>query len=319
MRTMHSVAIAAFDGVVPFDLSTPCEVFGRARFPNGKPAYDVKVCGVARDVDAGLFALRTRHGLRELARADTIVLPGIADLSLRAPEELVRTVCRAANRGARVASICTGAFLLAATGLLDGRRATTHWLAAPELARRHPSIAVDEAALYIDEGRVLTSAGAAAGLDLCLHIVRRDLGAAAAGEVARSAVMPLERAGGQAQFIRHAPPDADGRSLEKLLRWIERHLEAELSLADLARRAGMSARTLARHFKDQTGTTPAQYVNERRIRRAQSLLETTAHSVDRIATDVGFGSPVTLRQRFREIVGTSPQVYRRTFRARPAR
>jgi len=311
---MHQVAVVASQGVVPFDLAVPCEVFGRARLPSGRPAYRVLVCGVAREVDAGAFRLRAPHGLAALARADTIILPGVADVSAPVPGALVRAVRRAAARGARVASICSGAFLLAATGLLDGRRATTHWLAAAELRRRHPSLEVDPDVLYVDQGQVLTSAGAAAGLDLCLHLVRRDFGAAVAAEVARASVMPLEREGGQAQFIVHAPPGPDGASLEPVLRWLEGQLARPLSLEDVAHRAGQSVRTLNRRFREQTGTTPLQWLLRARVRRAQRLLETTAHPVERLAEEAGFGSATALRTHFRRVVGVSPLGYRRAFR-----
>jgi transcriptional regulator GlxA family with amidase domain len=311
---MHVVAVVALDGVVPFDLSTPCEVFGRVRLPDGRPGYQIRVCGVTSEVDAGPFTMRLRCGLDELARADTIVLPGIADLAVPVPEKLVRAVRKAAAKGARVASICTGAFLLAATGLLDGLRATTHWLAAAELARRHPAIDVDPDVLYVDNGQLLTSAGAAAGLDLCLHLVRLDYGSAVAADAARCAVMPLERDGGQSQFIVHEPPAPDGSSLEPLLRWLEGQLHQAITLDDLARRAAMSSRTLSRRFREQTGTTPLQWLLRSRVRRAQHLLETTGHSVEAIAGKVGFGSATTLREHFQRIVTTSPQAYRRAFR-----
>ena len=213
-----------------------------------------------------------------------------------------------------MASICSGAFVLAATGALDGLQATTHWRGAHELARRHPKIAVDANVLYVDNGRVLTSAGAAAGLDLCLHLVRRDLGAEAAAAVARDAVMPLERAGGQAQFIVHQPPAADGTSLAPLLAWLEQNLRKKLSLAAIARHAAMSTRTLSRRFREQVGATPALWVTGARIRRAQRLLETTALPVERVAAEVGFGSSAVLREQFGRTVGTSPVAYRRAFR-----
>ena len=316
---MHVVAVVAVPGVVPFDLAAPCEVFGRARLSSGGPAYQLKVCGVSREVDAGLFGMRTRWGLSDLLRADTIILPGVADLSRPVPRALVACLRTAAARGKRIASICSGAFLLAATGLLDGKRATTHWLAAAELARRHPAIEVDPNVLYIDNGQILTSAGAAAGLDLCLHLVRRDHGAAVAADAARISVMPLERYGGQAQFIVHAPPAADGQSLEPVLRWLERNLDRPLRLPEIARKAGMSTRSLSRRFHEQTGATPAQWVTRARVRRAQQLLETTRHAVERVAADAGFRSTATFRERFRRVVGTSPQTYRRTFRASPTR
>ncbi len=311
---MHTVAVLALNGVVAFDLSTPCEVFGRVRLADGRAGYDVRVCGPEKEVSAGAFSLRPRWGLRTLARADTVIVPGVADPSAPVPEPVVRALRSAAARGSRIASICSGAFVLASTGLLDGLRATTHWLGAEQLARRHPDITVDPNVLYVDNGQILTSAGAAAGLDLCLHLVRRDYGAAIAADAARIAVMPLERAGGQAQFITHPPPAADGASLEPLMRWIQVHLRQSLTLDRLARHAAMSTRTLSRRFDEQTGTTPLQWILRARVRRAQQLLETTGHSVERVATEAGFGSAPAFRDRFNRIVGTSPQRYRRAFR-----
>jgi transcriptional regulator GlxA family with amidase domain len=312
---MHRVVIVALDGVVPFDLATPCEVFGRVRTPDGSAGYRVEVAGVRREVDAGPFALRTRVGLSALARADTIIVPGVADLDAPVPPTLIRALRRAADAGTRIASICTGAFVLAATGLLDGRRATTHWRATAELARRFPAITVDPDVLYVDAGRLLTSAGAAAGLDLCLHLVRRDHGAAIAADTARVSVMPLERDGGQSQFIRHPAPAADGASLEPVLRWMEQRLDEPLALDAIARRAGLSVRSLNRHFREQTGTTPLQWLLRARVRRAQHLLETTAHSIEAIASRTGFGSATSLREHFGRQVATSPVAYRRVFRA----
>ncbi len=315
----HVVAVAAFDGVVPFDLSTPCEVFERTRLADGRAAYVVRVCGVTREVNAGAFRLTTRFGLRALTQADTVVLPGVADLDAPIARALLEAVRAAAARGARVVSICTGAFVLAATGLLEGRQATTHWLAAAELARRFPSVRVDPNVLYVDNGATLTSAGAAAGLDLCLHLVRRDFGAAVAAQTARCSVMPLERAGGQAQFITHAEPSPDGLSLAPVLAWAERHLTHPLSAAALAKRAALSVRTLHRRFEAQLDLSPAQWVAMARVRRAQALLEQTAHSIERIAAEVGFGSTNAFRVRFRGVAGTSPLEYRRAFRTTTAR
>nr|WP_231864359.1 helix-turn-helix domain-containing protein [Sorangium cellulosum] len=317
LSAMHVVAVVVMDGVIPFDLSTPCEVFGHVRLPGGRAGYQVRVCGVTREVSAGAFDLRVRCGLDELTRADTIILPGVAEASAVVPEALLHAVRAAAASGARVASICTGAFILAATGLLDGRRATTHWLATDELARRHPAIRVDPKVLYVDEGQFLTSAGAAAALDLCLHMVRLDYGSAVAADTARLSVMPLERDGGQSQFILHEPPAPDGSSLEPLLRWIEESLDKPLTLEDIARRAALSVRTLSRRFREQTGTTPLQWLLRARVRRAQQLLETTGHSVESIAARVGFGSPTAFREHFQRLVTTSPQAYRRAFRAAP--
>jgi transcriptional regulator GlxA family with amidase domain len=312
---MHVVAVVALEGVVPFDLSIPCEVFGRTRLADGSVPYEVQVCGVARTVDAGAFTIRVRRGLRVLARADTILVPGMADPTRAVPPAVLQALRAAAARGARVASICSGAFVLAAAGLLDGLRATTHWLATAELARRHPAIDVQADVLYVDEGQILTSAGAAAGLDLCLHLVRRDHGAAVAAEAARLAVMPLERDGSQAQHTAHPVPGDDGVSLAPLLRWVEENQREPLTLDRMSRRVAMSARSLSRRFRDQTGTTPARWVGMARVRRALELLETSSHSVERIATEVGYGSAATLREHVRRLVGASPQEYRRTFQS----
>ncbi|HUQ01513.1 MAG TPA: helix-turn-helix domain-containing protein [Kofleriaceae bacterium] len=310
---MHRVVVVAFDGVVSFDLATPAEAFGRVTLANGKPGYRVRVCAEKRAIDAGPFGVTVRHSLDELARADTIIVPGVSDISASVSPRLSHTLRAAAARGTRIASICSGAFVLAAAGLLDGRRATTHWLAAPELARRYSAISVDADVLYVDTGQILTSAGAAAGLDLCLHIVRRDHGAAVAADAARYAVMPLERDGGQSQFIVHSPPPDS--SLQPLLTWMEANLHRSLTLDALARRGAMSVRTLNRRFRDQTGTTPLQWLLRARVRRAQHLLETTDSSIEAIAGRAGFGSAASLREHFRRGVRTSPLGYRRAFRA----
>ncbi|MER6995588.1 helix-turn-helix domain-containing protein [Streptomyces sp. NPDC000410] len=312
---MHTVAVLALDGVIPFDLSTPIDVFGRARLPDGRPAYQVRVCAIEDEIDTGSFTLRAPWGLDTLADADTVVLPGCAKPWEPVPDEVIDAVRRAAADGTRIASICVGSFILAATGLLDGLRATTHWLGADGLARMYPRIEVDPDVLYVDNGQFLTSAGSAAGLDLCLHMIRRDYGSAVAADAARLSVMPLEREGGQAQFIVHQqPPTPSGATLEPLLRWMEENARRELTLADIAARAGMSPRTVNRRFREQTGTTPLQWLHRARIRQAQHLLETTAHPVDRIASQVGFGSPTAFRDRFKRQVGTSPHAYRRAFR-----
>jgi transcriptional regulator GlxA family with amidase domain len=311
---MHTVAVLALDQVVPFDLATPIEVFSRTRLPGGAPAYEVRICGTGPEIDAGAFTLRPPWDLRGLDDADTIVLPGRAD-NPPVPAEVLDALRRAAERGARIASICSGAFILAETGLLDGLRATTHWAAAAELARRHPAIDVDPDVLYVDNGQFLTSAGAAAGLDLCLHLIRRDHGSAVAAGAARLSVMPLEREGGQAQFIVHDPPPTPhGSALEPVLTWVEENCAKPLTLTDIAAHAGMSARTLNRRFREQTGTTPLQWLLRARVRQAQHLLEATGHPVDRIAGEVGFGSPTAFRERFKRVVGTSPHAYRASFR-----
>ncbi|MFZ4266069.1 GlxA family transcriptional regulator [Streptomyces arboris] len=311
---MHTVAVLALDQVIPFDLSTPIEVFTRTRLPDGRPGYQIRVCAERPEVDAGAFTLRAPWGLDGLTGADTVIVPGTATPTAPLSPAVRDALRAAAQDGTRIASICTGTFPLAATGLLDGLRATTHWLAADLLAASHPAVEVDPDVLYVDNGRILTSAGAAAGLDLCLHMIRRDYGSAVAADAARLSVMPLEREGGQAQFIVHDyAPAPQGHALEPLLAWLQENLAAELTLADIASRAGMSTRTLMRRFREQTGTTPLQWLHRARIRQAQHLLETTDHSVERIGTQVGFGSPTAFRDRFRRTTGVSPRTYRRTF------
>ncbi|WIM93339.1 helix-turn-helix domain-containing protein [Actinoplanes oblitus] len=312
---MHIVAVLALDRVIPFDLATPLEVFSRVRLPDGSTPYEVRICADAETVDTGAFTLRAPWPLDTLLHADTIMLPGCADGAAAVPERVVSHLRKAAEGGARLASICAGAFILAATGLLDGLRATTHWRAAPLLAARHPRIEVDPGVLYVDNGRFLTSAGAAAGLDLCLHLIRQDHGSAVAADAARLSVMPLEREGGQAQFIvPEQPPTPRGSTLEPLLRWMQENTDVELTLGDVAAQGGMSVRTLNRRFREQTGTTPLQWLLRARIRRAQHLLEATDEPVELIAGRVGFGSPTAFRDRFKRIVGTSPQTYRAAFR-----
>src|SRR5262245_48463556 len=314
MREIHEVAVVATHGVLPFDLATPFEIFRGTRLADGRAPYRLEVCGVAKSVETTDFQIRLRHGLELLRRADTIIIPGIGDVNQPVPRQLVRALRAAAARGARLASICSGAFLLAASGLLAGQRATTHWMVAGELARRYPAIEVDPDVLFVDEGNLLTSAGATAGIDLCLHLVRRDFGAAVAANTARMAVVALEREGGQAQFIVHPPPPSDGESLAPLLAWIEAHPQHDRSLPALVRRGAMSTRTLSRRFQEQTGTSPAQWVVRVRVRRAQQTLETTGHAVERVASLVGFDSATTFRAQFQRIVGTSPRAYRRAFR-----
>ncbi|GAA1260747.1 AraC family transcriptional regulator [Sphaerisporangium rubeum] len=311
---MHTVAVLALDQVIPFDLSTPIEVFTRTRLPDGRPAYRVRVCAEHPDVNAGFFTLRTTWGLDALADADTIIVPGTTHPA-GPPSPAVRdALAGAAADGTRIASICTGTFTLAAAGLLSGLRATTHWMAATRLATTYPDIDVDPDVLYVDNGRILTSAGAAAGLDLCLHMIRRDHGSAVAADAARLSVMPLEREGGQSQFIvQQYPPTPRGSTMEPLLRWLDDNLTRDLTLTDIAHQAGTSTRTLIRRFRQETGTTPAQWLHRARIRQAQHLLETTDHSIERIAAQAGFGSPTAFRERFKRVVGVSPHTYRNNF------
>ena len=311
---MHTVSIVVLDSFVPLDLAIPCDVFGGFHLGDEPNLYRVQVCAPRRVVRAGAFHIRAPYGLDAIPDADTVVVPGIVDLSAPIPPAVIEALRSAWDRGARITSICSGAFILAATGLLDGWRATTHWRGARELARRYPAITVEPDVLFIDEGRIVTSAGASAGLDMCLHLVRRDYGQAAAARAARLAVAPLNRDGGQAQFILHEAPSAK-EGLAPLLEWMNKHLDEDIDASTLARRARMSPRTFARRFREQTGTTPLQWLLTARIRRAQELLETTRRPVDEIALRSGFESSVTFRTRFRRLVGLSPRAYRHRFYA----
>lgn len=311
-RAKHRVAVFAYDGVVLGDLATPLEIFGRVRDAEGRPCYDVRVCGVAGKVLSEHLNLNVPWRLSSVARADTVIVPGIDHLDRMISPAIFCALRSASVRGARIASICTGAFVLARAGLLDGLRATTHWMAAGELARRYPRTKVEPELLYVDNGNVLTSAGAAAGLDLCLYLIRRDQGATVAAHVARTAVMPLERSGGQAQFIEYKPPEADD-SMGSLLVWMECNLKQSLSLATIARRARTSTRTLSRRFAEQVGMSPAQWVAKARIRRAQFLLETTPLPIEDVAAEAGFQSASVLREHFKSSVGVSPVAWRRSF------
>jgi transcriptional regulator GlxA family with amidase domain len=311
---MHKIVVLAMHGVIPFDLATPCEVFGRVRVPGFHDAYEVRVCGQTKDVKAGLFDIRLRWGLSDLVDADTLIVPGLSNPMMPIPVEVLDLIRAAFARGVRIASICTGAFVLAETGLLDGLRATTHWLAAQQLADRYPKVTVDPNVLFVDNGKILTSAGASAGLDLCLHMVRCDYGAAVAVDAARLAVMPLTREGGQAQFIKSELPSSP-EALQPLITWLTLNLEKPLSLKDIASQALMSTRTLSRRFLEQTGTTPLQWLLAQRVRHAQHLLESSLLSVEQVATNVGFESASAFRERFSKLVGASPQTYRKTFEA----
>ena len=320
---MHTVAVIALPGTIAFDLATPVEVFGQVRLASGRAGYHVVVCGTDSVVSAGPLRIATDHGLEALAAADTIVVPGRYDVTDPTPPAVLLALRDAFARGTRIASICTGAFTLAAAGLLDGRRATTHWRAADLFRAAFPSVHLDPDVLYVDEGQVLTSAGASAGLDLCLHVVQRDHGAAVAADAARVAVAPLHRSGGQAQFIQRnqrgrLAPIAERTELDDVLAWIEHEAHREVVLADIAAHAAVSVRTLNRRFQAETGQTPMQWLTGVRVRHAQQLLETTSHGVERIGREVGFASPANFREQFRRLAGVSPQNYRNTFRERIA-
>ncbi|MEZ0353011.1 GlxA family transcriptional regulator [Mycobacterium sp. pR1184] len=310
---MHTVAVLAEPDTIAFDLAIAVEVFGRVWLDNAAPGYRVRVCGCEPVVAAGPIRIATDFGLDELANADTIVVPGRNDAAAAVRGDVIEALKSAYHKGIRIASICSGTFTVAAAGILDGKRATTHWLAAELFSATYPTVRLDADALYVDEGQVLTSAGASAGLDLCLHMVARDYGSAAAADAARLAVTPLHRSGGQAQFIirnrRMSNTELDG-----LLIWIENNAHLPLTLRDIARQAASSERTINRRFKLETGQTPMQWVNNVRIRHAQQLLERTADSVENISRQVGFASATNFREQFRRVSGVSPQSYRSTFR-----
>lgn len=312
---MGTVALAVTDGMLHFELSVAYEVFGNAPVGVAGPWYDVAICGPDA-VRVGRFRLEPDFGLDRLQRADTVIIPAWADVDQDPPADLIDAVRAAHKAGARMASLCTGAFVLAAAGLLDGKRATTHWAHAGALADRYPQVEVDPVVLYVDNGSVLTSAGKAAALDLCLHLVRLDHGSSIANAVARRLVVPPHRDGGQAQFLTTPVPAPDNRPLAELFPWVFERLDHPLTVEDLARQTRMSSRNLGRHFRSVTGTTPLQWLLTQRIRRAQELLETTDDSVDTIAAATGMGTATTLRRHFSRAVGVPPTTYRRTFRSR---
>jgi transcriptional regulator GlxA family with amidase domain len=319
---MHVVAVLALPDTIAFDLATAVEAFGRVQLPSGAPGYRVVVCGSQPEVTAGPLRIATDHGLEALADADTIVVPGRNDPTVDTSQEVLSALTAAHARGVRIASICSGAITLAATGLLDGKRATTHWIATEYFRARFPAVDLDPDVLYVDEGQVLTSAGASAGLDLCLHMIARDYGATVAADAARLAVAPLHRSGGQAQFIirnqaavKHI---AERTELDDVLAWIEQEAHRDVTLHDIAARAAVSVRTLNRRFQSETGQTPMQWLTGVRVRHAQQLLESTAYGVERIGREVGFTSPANFREQFRRLTGVAPVNYRNTFRERMA-
>jgi transcriptional regulator GlxA family with amidase domain len=303
-----TVAVLALDDVLAFDLATPIELFGRTSLPDGSPAYEVVVAGPRRTVRAGPVTLSVPHTLARLIDADIVIVPGRRDPFTPMGPRAIRALQDAANRGARLASICVGAFDIAATGLLDGCRATTHWQAAEELAQAYPTIDVDATALFVDNGQILCSAGAAAGLDLCLHIIARDYGGAIAAQAARTAVVPLTREAGQAQYIQNDALGSTG--LAATLQWIEEKASEPITVAEIARVAAVSTRTLNRRFADELGTTPSAWLTRARVRNAQHLLETTDLPIDHVARASGLGSAPNLRTHFASIVGTTPTRYR---------
>ncbi len=310
------MAAVICNGVSPFEFAVACEVFGLDRSELGVLWYRFLVCAAQPPpvTTAMGFTIDTPHGLDALRRADTIVVTADNRCG-EGVSELVDALRRAHARGARILSVCTGAFALAAAGLLDGRRATTHWMHAEELVRCYPKVKVDPDVLYVDEGDILTSAGTAAGIDLCLHVVRQDYGAEIANAVARRMVVPPHRDGGQAQFVHEPIPDLPAADpFSGTLVWVQEHLDHPITVADLARRAAMSPRTFARRFRSTTGTTPNRWLIRQRVLLAQRLLESTDQPVEQVASSSGFGTATNLRQHFQRVVRLSPNAYRRTFR-----
>ncbi|MFF9197762.1 GlxA family transcriptional regulator [Streptomyces sp. NPDC014779] len=309
---VHRVVVLALDGTYPFELGIPSRVFGALQ-----DRYEVLTCSVDGGpvVTNADFSVTVGHGPEVLATADTVLLPpfDISRLSRTLPPgvgEALATV----RPGVRIVSICTGAFVLAAAGLLDGRPATTHWAVAAVFRSWYPEVALDPDVLFVDDGDVLTSAGAASGVDVCLHLVRRDHGAAVANQVARACVVPPWRDGGQAQYIEHPVPPPSGNGTSATRQWALEHLDEPLTLARLAGHARMSLRTFARRFGEEVGTSPGRWLIQQRVVRAQHLLETTDLSVDDIAGRVGFATGTSLREHLHAAIGVSPMAYRRTFR-----
>jgi AraC family transcriptional activator FtrA len=309
----HRIAVLAFDGMSPFETAIVVEVFGLPRPELEVDWYELAVCaadpGPLRAV--GGLTLTAPFGLDVFAGADTLIVPGVADVHGDVPEPVLEALRSAHARGARLVSICSGAFALAAAGVLDGRVAATHWRYAPQLARRFPRVHVDPDVLYVDGGDVLTSAGSAAGLDLCLHLVRVDHGAAVANAVARRLVIPPHRHGDQAQFIEAPVPDGDDDRVARSMSWALAHLDERITVPRLAREANMSTRSYLRHFARRGGTSPIRWLIGQRVRASLALLETSDRSVEQIATAVGFDSAVTYRHHFARAMHTSPSAYRR--------
>ncbi|MFE1439247.1 helix-turn-helix domain-containing protein [Streptomyces sp. NPDC058739] len=315
---LKNVAVVLLDGVHPFELGVVCEVFGLDRSDQGLPVYDFAVVsaeGPTLTTHVPGFTLATPYGLDRLDEADLIAVPAGNDFMARQwPSALLDSLVRAVDRGARVLSVCSGVFVLGAAGLLDGRRCAAHWKHVDELARRYPSAVVEPDVLYVDEDPVITSAGTAAGIDACLHIVRKEEGTEVANAIARRMVVPPHRDGGQAQYVDRPLPAAPCDTVGEVLAWMERNLDEEVTVEQLAARALMSPRTFARRFQQETGTTPYRWILRQRVLLAQRLLEVTDETVDTIAGRTGFGTAAALRHQFVRALGTTPNAYRRTFR-----
>ncbi len=310
-----NVAVLVGDDVSPFEVGVVCETFGQDRSDDGVPVADFAVCAARPGrvrTDSG-FDLHVEHDLRRADAADLLVVPAVPGGTADA-DALSRTLRAAVDRGARVLSLCVGAFVLGEAGLLDGRRCTTHWRHADRLAARFPRAYVDPDVLYVDDGPIVTSAGTAAAIDACLHLVRESYGAGAATTVARRMVVPPHRDGGQAQFIQTPVPTSDVETLGPVLEWVVEHLDEDLPVSRLAARARLSERTFARRFRAETGSTPHQWVTDQRILLAERLLEASDLPVEAVARRAGFGTAAVMRHHFAQARGTTPQQYRRMFR-----
>ncbi|RVX43903.1 AraC family transcriptional regulator with amidase-like domain [Nonomuraea polychroma] len=316
---LRDVAVLALDGGHAFELGVFCEIFGIDRGDDGLPVYDFAVVsptGTSVRTRHG-FRVETPHGLERLESADLIGIPA-SDPNVRHSEDLYEALRAAVARGARVLSICSGAFLLGEAGLLDGRRCTTHWRYGEELARRYPKTRVEVDVLFVDEDPVITGAGTAAGIDTCLHLVRKEQGSTVANDIARRMVAPPHRDGNQAQYIKRPNVDLGAGPFASLQAWLQANLHEELTVESMARQVHMSPRTFARRFQQEMGITPLQWLTNQRIVLAQQHLENTDESITTIAERAGFGSAATLRHHFAQRLGTTPHTYRRTFRGRRA-
>ena len=311
--SIHQVAILLFDDVVLTEALLPYETFSRATLPCGSPAYHVFFCGNEEiDNKEGLL-IGSKHNLDKLSTADTIIVPGVRDLESNIDVAILDGIRKHAERGGRILSICTGAFVLAATGLLNHLEVTTHWMHASLLQKKYPFVIVDPEVLYIDNGQILTSAGAIAGLDLCLYVVGLDLGHYISNDLAKISVVQMHREGGQKQFINHNHHDSGKGPINTLLYWLESNLGDSISIEDMANRVFMTTRTFNRKFKNELGVSPTVWLNNARVKYAQRLLETTTLSFEHIAVRSGLGSATNFRQRFRNRVGTSPREYKKAF------